>query len=151
MTARNLADVEELEELGGYTKELNREALGAGVIAALGPARTRDWLDLKHRVTRSEYVGWIAWALTIGKSGGVANPEDMPSSYEAWEMANAFFNCTDPKTQPEFLYRRGSLFKVSENCLAADATVARRIWFMASRVTDRSDKKYDPRKELIGF
>ena len=113
LTARNLADVEELEELGGYTKELNGEALGAGVIAALGPARTRDWLDLKHRVTRSEYVGWVAWALTLGKSGGVMTPEDMPSSYEAWEMANAFFNCPDPKEQPEFLYRPGSFVKVS--------------------------------------
>ena len=75
----------------------------------------------------------------------------LPTREEAWEMVNAFFNCPDPKEQPEFLYRRGSLVKVSENCVAADATVARLISFAACRVTDRSDKEYDPGKELIGF
>jgi hypothetical protein len=82
---------------------------------------------------------------TLVKEAGVPTPE------EAWEMVNAFFNCTDPKEQPEFIYRRGSLVKLSENYLASDATVARLRSFAACRVTDRSDKKYDPGKELIGF
>ena len=75
----------------------------------------------------------------------------VPTPEESWEMVNAFFNCADPKEQPEFIYRRGSLVKLSEDCLASDATVARLRSFAAWRVTDRSDKKYDPRKELIGF
>ena len=104
-----------------------------------------------------------------GPAAGVANPRSvanplspeevatlveevgLPTPYEAWEMTNAFFNCADPKEQPEFIYRRGSLVKLSEDCLASDATVARLRSFAAWRVTDRSDKKYDPRKELIGF
>ena len=128
-------------------------------------------LLVKGRVLEGDCACWVVWALMLGKgpAAGVANPRSvanplspeevatlveevgLPTPEEAWEMMNAFFNCPDPKEQPEFLYRRGSLVKLSENCLAADATVARLIWFMASRVTDRSDKKYDPEKELIGF
>ena len=92
--------------------------------------------------------------MTLGKSGGVMTPEDMPSSYEAWEMANAFFNCPDPKEQPEFLYRRGSLVKLSENCLAADPTVAKLVSFIARPVADASEStSFSPseRRNLIGF
>ena len=161
--------LKDFAELGGYTKELNEEAAGGGVIAALGAARTQDWRELRGRVLEGDYVCWVVWGLMLGKgpaAGGelsVANPQTpeeigtlveeagVPTPEESWEMVNAFFNCADPKEQPEFIYRRGSLVKLSEDCLASDATVARLRSFAAWRVTDRSDKKYDPRKELIGF
>ena len=69
-------------------------------------------------------------------------------------MANAFFNCTDPKTQPEFLYRRGSLVQLSENCLAADSTVAKLVSFVARPVADASEStcfSMSERRNLIGF
>ena len=150
LTARDLADMEDLVELGGYSKELNGEAAGGGVIAALGPTGTRDWRELRERVLNSEYMKWVAWALTLGKGGGV--PTEIPSTYDWWEMANAFFNCTDPKTQPEFLYRRGSLVRLSENCLAADSTEIKLVSFVAGRVTDKSDGAdlAEP-GEMLGF
>ena len=98
----------------------------------MGPTGTRDWRELRERVLNSEYMKWVAWALTLGKGGGV--PTEIPSTYDWWEMANAFFNCPDPKTQPEFLYRRGSLVQLSENCLAADSTEVKIVSFVASRV-----------------
>ena len=174
LTARDLADIEDFAELGGYTKELNEEVAGGGVIAALGAARTQDWLDLKGRVLEGDCVCWVVWALMLGKgpAAGVANPRSvanplspeevatlveeagLPTPYEAWEMVNAFFNCPDPKEQPEFLYRRGSLFKVSENCLAADPTVAKLVSFIARPVADASEStSFSPseRRNLIGF
>ena len=65
-------------------------------------------------------------------------------------MANAFFNCTDPKTQPEFLYRRGSLVQLSENCLAADSTEVKLVSFVARRVADASDGA-SGHGEMLGF
>ena len=97
---------------------------------------------------------WVAWALTLGKGGGV--PTEIPSTYDWWEMANAFFNCTDPKTQPEFLYRRGSLVQLSENCLAADSTEVKLVSFVAQPVADASDAasasgKAQNFRNFIGF
>ena len=59
---------------------------------------------------------------------------------------------TDPKTQPEFLYRRGSLVRLSENCLAADSTEIKLVSFVAGRVTDKSDGAdlAEP-GEMLGF
>ena len=56
-------------------------------------------------------------------------------------MANAFFNCPDPKEQPEFLYRRGSLVKISENCMAADSTEVKLVSFVARRVAKNINEK----------
>ena len=81
----------------------------------------------------------------------MATPEDMPSSYEAWEMANAFFNCPDPKEQPEFLYRRGSLVKISENYMAADSTEVKLVSFVARRVVGDEDFLKNGRGKIIGF
>ena len=133
--------------------ETNSRTRDAGTSAAarpLGPTGTRDWRELRERVLNSEYMKWVAWALTLGKGGGV--PTEIPSTYDWWEMANAFFNCTDPKTQPEFLYRRGSLVQLSENCLAADSTEVKLVSFVAGRVTDKSDGAdlAEP-GEMLGF
>ena len=125
-----------------------RENCAPLLVAALGPTGTRDWRELREKVLNTEYMKWVAWALTLGKGGGV--PTEIPSTYDWWEMANAFFNCPDPKTQPEFLYRRGSLVQLSENCLAADSTEVKLVSFVARRVADASDGA-SGHGEMLGF
>ena len=109
----------------------------------------RDWCELRERVLNTEYMKWVAWALTLGKGGGV--PTEIPSTYDWWEMANAFFNCPDPKEQPEFLYRRGSFVKISENCMAADSTEVKLVSFVARRVVGDEDFLKNGRGKIIGF
>ena len=78
--------------------------------------------------------------------------EAMAKCHPQRGAGDAFFNCTDPKTQPEFLYRRGSLVRLSENCLAADSTEIKLVSFVAGRVTDKSDGAdlAEP-GEMLGF
>jgi hypothetical protein len=56
----------------------------------------------------------------------------------------------DPKTQPEFLYRRGSLVQLSENCLAAHSTEVKLVSFVARRVVGEEPNE-SGRGQMLGF